>query len=221
MAAPSISTSATPWAAATTSTAASSRSISAATSRAGRTSWRSTCRAPADSTWPGWLYRSAPRDGTAIAIASQVLPIEQALGTAGVQYDARRLNWIGRAAPVVEVSYTWHTSATRSLDDARQRETVMGGINPTTNTVTYLRLMNSLAGTRFKIISGYPRHHRDSSRHGARRSGGRDKDVGGIQGRQRRLAARQEGQHAGAIRAARRARPSRRAADERSRQQRG
>ena len=73
-----------------------------------------------------------------------------------MQYDARRLNWIGRAAPVVEVSYTWHTSATRSLADARQRETVMGGINPTTNTVTYLRLMNSLAGTRFKIISGYP-----------------------------------------------------------------
>src|SRR5262245_11852974 len=32
-------------------------------------------------TMAGWLYRTAPRDGTAIAIASQVLPIEQALGT--------------------------------------------------------------------------------------------------------------------------------------------
>ena len=103
-----------------------------------------------------WLYRSAPRDGTAIAIASQVLPIEQALGAPSVQYDARRLSWIGRAAPVVEVSYTWHTSKTRTLEDARQRETVMGGINPTSNTVTYLRLLNSLAGTRFKIINGYP-----------------------------------------------------------------
>ena len=107
-------------------------------------------------TMAGWLYRSAPRDGTAIAIASQVLPIEQALGAPSVQYDARRLSWIGRAAPVVEVSYTWHTSKTRTLEDARQRETVMGGINPTSNTVTYLRLLNSLAGTRFKIISGYP-----------------------------------------------------------------
>jgi len=107
-------------------------------------------------TMAGWLYRSAPRDGTAIAIASQVLPIEQALGAPSVQYDARRLSWIGRAAPVVEVSYTWHTSQTRTLADARQRETVMGGINPTSNTVTYLRLLNSLAGTRFKIINGYP-----------------------------------------------------------------
>jgi hypothetical protein len=66
------------------------------------------------------------------------------------------LSWLGRAAPVVEISYTWHTSATKSLDDARRRETVMGGINPTSNTVTYLRLLNALAGTRFKIISGYP-----------------------------------------------------------------
>ena len=107
-------------------------------------------------TMAGWLYRSAPRDGTAIAIASQVLPIEQALGAPSVQYDARRLSWIGRAAPVVEVSYTWHTSQTRTLEDARQRETVMGGINPTSNTVTYPRLLNSLAGTRFKIINGYP-----------------------------------------------------------------
>jgi hypothetical protein len=32
----------------------------------------------------------------------------------------------------------------------------MGGINPTSNTVSYLRLLNVLAGTRFKIISGYP-----------------------------------------------------------------
>jgi len=104
----------------------------------------------------GWLFNTAPRDGTAIAIASQVLPIEQALGSAAVQYDARKYVWIGRAAPVVELSYTWHTSATKTLEDARRRETVMGGINPTSNTVTYLKLLNVLAGTRFKIISGYP-----------------------------------------------------------------
>ncbi len=104
----------------------------------------------------GFLYNKAPRDGTAIAIASQVLAIEQALESPAVQYDARKFNWIGRAAPVVELSYTWHTSPTRTLADARIRETVMGGINPTSNTITYLRLLNALAGTRFKIISGYP-----------------------------------------------------------------
>jgi hypothetical protein len=85
-----------------------------------------------------------------------VLAIEQALESPGVQYDARKLLWLGRAAPVVEISYAWHTSATKTLDDARARETLMGGINPTSNTVTYLRLLNALAGTRFKIISGYP-----------------------------------------------------------------
>jgi tripartite-type tricarboxylate transporter receptor subunit TctC len=104
----------------------------------------------------GWLFNKAPHDGTAIAIASQVLAIEQALESPGVQYDARKFNWIGRAAPVVELTYTWHTSPTKTLEDARRRETVMGGINPTSNTVTYLKLLNTFAGTKFKIISGYP-----------------------------------------------------------------
>ena len=103
-----------------------------------------------------WLYNVAPRDGTAIAIAPQALAIDQALGSAGIQYDASKFTWIGRAAPVVEVTYTWFTSPTKTLEDARRRVTVMGGSGPTSPTVFYLKALNNLAGTKFKIISGYP-----------------------------------------------------------------
>jgi len=51
---------------------------------------------------------------------------------------------------------TWHTSPTRTLADARKRETVMGGSGPTSPTVFYLRMLNALAGTHFKIIQGFP-----------------------------------------------------------------
>jgi tripartite-type tricarboxylate transporter receptor subunit TctC len=104
----------------------------------------------------GYLYSLAPRDGSVLAIAAQTLPIEQAFGTKGVQYDVSKFGWIGRVAPVVEVSYTWHTSPTHTLDDARRRVTVMGGASPATNTVIYLNVLNALAGTKFKIVSGYP-----------------------------------------------------------------
>jgi tripartite-type tricarboxylate transporter receptor subunit TctC len=103
-----------------------------------------------------WLYNVAPRDGTVLATAPQALAIEQALGSAGIQYDAARFTWIGRVAPVVEVTFTWHTSKTRTLADARKRETVMGGSGPTSPTVFYLKALNALAGTRFKIIQGFP-----------------------------------------------------------------
>jgi len=103
-----------------------------------------------------WLYNVAPRDGLAIAMAPQALAIEQALGSDGIQYDAARFSWIGRIAPVVEVTFTWHTSPTRTIDDARKRETIMGGSGPTSPTVFYLKALNALAGTRFRIIQGFP-----------------------------------------------------------------
>ena len=102
-----------------------------------------------------WLYNAAPRDGTVLATAPQSLAIEQALGTDGVQYDAAKFTYIGRAAPVVEVTYTWHTSPTKSLQDARTRETVMGGSGAASPTVFYLKALNALAGTRFRVVAGF------------------------------------------------------------------
>ena len=104
----------------------------------------------------GYLYTIAPRDGSALGILAQTAPLEQAFGAPGVQFDAGRFTYIGRVAPAVEVTYMWKTSPTRTLEDARQRETVMGGASPDTNTVIYLNVLNALAGTRFRIISGYP-----------------------------------------------------------------
>jgi tripartite-type tricarboxylate transporter receptor subunit TctC len=103
-----------------------------------------------------WLYNVAPRDGTVIATAPQALAIEQALHSEGIQYDAGKFSWIGRIAPVVEITFTWYTSPTKTLDDARRRETVMGGSGPTSPTVFYLKALNALAGTKFKIIQGFP-----------------------------------------------------------------
>jgi tripartite-type tricarboxylate transporter receptor subunit TctC len=103
-----------------------------------------------------WVYNAAPRDGTVLGVAPQAIAIEQALGTDGVQYDARKFTWIGRVSPVVEVTYTWHESATKTLEDARKRETIMGGSGAASPTVFYLKALNQLAGTKFNIISSYP-----------------------------------------------------------------
>ena len=102
-----------------------------------------------------WLYNVAPRDGTVLATTPQSIAIEQALGTDGVQYDAGKFTYIGRAAPVVEVTYTWHTSKTQSIADARTRETIMGGSSAASPTVFYLKALNALAGTKFRVVTGF------------------------------------------------------------------
>src|ERR1700757_4542627 len=47
-----------------------------------------------------WLYNVAPRDGTVIATLAQTTPTDQALGQPGVQFDVRKLNWIGNMVVV-------------------------------------------------------------------------------------------------------------------------
>jgi tripartite-type tricarboxylate transporter receptor subunit TctC len=103
-----------------------------------------------------FLYARAPKDGTALGIVSQTMAIEEALGTPGVQYKAARFNWIGRATSVNEVSFTFHTSKTKTIRDAISRETTMASTGAGSPSETYLKLLNAVAGTRFKLVGPYP-----------------------------------------------------------------
>jgi len=103
-----------------------------------------------------FLYARAPKDGTALGIVSQTMAIEEALGTPGVQYKAAQFNWIGRATSVNEVSLTFHTSKTKTIRDAVAHETTMAGTGAGSPSETYLKLLNEVAGTRFKLVGPYP-----------------------------------------------------------------
>ena len=91
-----------------------------------------------------------------LGIVSQTLAIEEALGTPSVQYKASKFNWIGRAASVNEVSFTFHTSNIRTIQDAMARETTMASTGAGSPSEAYLKLLNSVAATKFKLVGPYP-----------------------------------------------------------------
>jgi tripartite-type tricarboxylate transporter receptor subunit TctC len=103
-----------------------------------------------------YLYARAPRDGTALGIVSQTVAIEEALGTSGVQYKASQFNWIGRATSVNEVSLTFHSSNTKTIRDAIAHETTMASTGAGSPSETYLKLLNAVAATKFKLVGPYP-----------------------------------------------------------------
>jgi tripartite-type tricarboxylate transporter receptor subunit TctC len=103
-----------------------------------------------------YLYARAPRDGTALGIVSQTVAIEQLLGTSGVQYKAAQFNWIGRATSVNEVSLTFHSSITKTIGDAIAHETTMASTGAGSPSETYLKLLNAVAATKFKLVGPYP-----------------------------------------------------------------
>jgi len=101
-----------------------------------------------------FMYAVAPKDGTALATTAEGAVIEQTLGGQGVEYDATKFNWIGMMTPSVTLFFTWHTSATKSFEDLRKRQTFFGS-SGAGNTDYIPKALNKLAGAQFKLITGY------------------------------------------------------------------
>jgi tripartite-type tricarboxylate transporter receptor subunit TctC len=103
-----------------------------------------------------FLYAQAPKDGTAWGVVTQTLALEEALRSPGAHYKAAEFTWIGRMTSILEVHFTWKTSLGKTIEDARQHEIPVAGTGTGSPSEGYPKLLNALAGTRFKIISGYP-----------------------------------------------------------------
>jgi tripartite-type tricarboxylate transporter receptor subunit TctC len=103
----------------------------------------------------GYIYSVAPKDGTALATADQSIPLEQATGESGMNFDSSKFNWIGN--PIVDnnVVVTWHTSPVKTIADAKTTEVAVGATGFNTSS-QYPQVLNSMVGTKFKIILGYP-----------------------------------------------------------------
>ena len=102
-----------------------------------------------------FVFNVAPKDGSVLATADQSMPLEQAVGDAGITFDTRKFTWIG--TPIFENNtlVTWHTSPVKTVADAQRLEVAVGATGFNTS-AQYPQVMNSLLGTKFKIIMGYP-----------------------------------------------------------------
>ncbi len=105
-----------------------------------------------------YLASVAPRDGTILSIVGQGLVADQALGLSPqLQGDLRMFNWIGNVDRSNQMLVVWHTSPTRTIEDATKRETTVGatGGGEASASVQYPAFYNHVLGTKFKIILGY------------------------------------------------------------------
>jgi len=99
----------------------------------------------------------APKDGTHLTMVSQGLPMDQALGlNKGLQADMKTFNWIGNMSDSNQVTVTWFTSPTKTIEDAMKRETVIGATGAGSISTQIPAVLNNVVGTKFKVIFGYP-----------------------------------------------------------------
>jgi tripartite-type tricarboxylate transporter receptor subunit TctC len=101
------------------------------------------------------LYNNGPFDGTVMGASFNGMPTTPLLQPGGARFDPVKLNWLGSTNRETQVMYVWHTAPAQVLDDARTKETVMGGQAPGSTQFDYPVLANHLFGFKFKVVTGY------------------------------------------------------------------
>ncbi|MDB5650745.1 MAG: tripartite tricarboxylate transporter family receptor [Hyphomicrobiales bacterium] len=103
-----------------------------------------------------WLYTAAARDGSVIATISRGVPFDPIMERPGSQFEATKFSWVGSANDEVSICVTWHTTGVTDMDGLRKKEIAVGAAGAGSDDDPFPRVINSVLGTKMKVISGYP-----------------------------------------------------------------
>jgi tripartite-type tricarboxylate transporter receptor subunit TctC len=103
-----------------------------------------------------YIYNAAPQDGTVMGLMNSTNPFEPLLGVEQTKFDARKINWLGSPGQDTAVVMIWHTSPVNSLEDAKKKEVRFAATSLNGTAAFYVRIFNSVFGTKFKLVFGYP-----------------------------------------------------------------
>jgi len=101
------------------------------------------------------LYTTADKDGATIAAFTNGAAMDPLFGNPSARYDPQKFNWLGSIGKLQNVCATWHSSPVTSIAAARTRQVIVAAAGATSNTAIVPRTLNTLLGTKFKVIAGY------------------------------------------------------------------
>ncbi len=102
-----------------------------------------------------YLYNRAPKDGTELGVLSREIAVEQLMRPKDVKLDAAKLTWIGGISSYSGVLFVATRTGVRTFADAKKKQVNVGAWGRGSSASTIPTALNTLAGTKFKIVSGY------------------------------------------------------------------
>jgi tripartite-type tricarboxylate transporter receptor subunit TctC len=102
-----------------------------------------------------WLYNIAPRDGLTIGTTQRSVLIEPLYGTKEARFEPTKFSWLGSLNDEAFIAISWKGRGLDSIADAQARAFPVAADGPASDDYTWPAVLNSVIGTRFKIVSGY------------------------------------------------------------------
>lgn len=101
------------------------------------------------------VNNTAAKDGSVIGLYADILILAPLLELPGVQFDPRRLGWIGSLASRGTPVLVLRTDAPATTIEQLRRTQVLIGASGPDATSSYAHLLNDLLGLKLKVLSGY------------------------------------------------------------------
>ncbi len=102
-----------------------------------------------------YVANIAPRDGTTLYMIMSNMMTAQAMGMQGVQFDTRKLRWIGNTTSSPNVVNSWVTTGITKIEQTKSQELVLGAPVGTAGTL-YATALQKVYGAKIKLVTGYP-----------------------------------------------------------------
>lgn len=103
-----------------------------------------------------YCYNRAFKDGTMLCSIQPGLPQLQRLDPRSVRFDATEFNYLGRTSSTNSGIYVRSELPVMNLLDVRDHEVILGATGRAADTFVDPTVINSVLGTKFRIILGYP-----------------------------------------------------------------
>lgn len=101
------------------------------------------------------LYNLYPKDGTALGVVAQTLPLDQVLGKPGISFDFSKFQMIGRLGNSNSALVAWRTSPVQSVAQAQKLSVPVSATGPSSDAFLLPTVLNNVLGTKFKVVVGY------------------------------------------------------------------
>ncbi len=101
------------------------------------------------------VYGVAAQDGTEILLSHSIPLAERLEGGSGIQFESRKMHWLGAYDAISQSLTLWHTAPAKTLDDLKTKDMTIGAFNKNHLTYQWAALTKDVLGSKYKIVAGY------------------------------------------------------------------